>query len=185
MLLNMRMHIDISIILVVWKTFRLEQLILQSRQCCWLLFFLQMTLTHPSKKLFRAHGMSVMGTVHATSTFFPILLQRTILSPTQASRFTPFKRTFLLQFNTVSNFSGVPAWIGRNAKNRCCHIFTLANFCFDIHDVILKMFPLILCHIELNQHNFCTSFFITCHRWTWVFERHYFFVFFLRLAIFA
>jgi len=35
----------------------------------------------------------------------------------------------------------------------------------------------------LNQHNFCTSF-ITCHRWTWVFEKHYFFVFFLRLAIF-
>jgi len=141
MLRYLRMHIDISIILVVRKMFCLKQLILQSRQCCWLfLFFLQMTLTHPSKKIFCVRGMSVMGTVHATSTFFPILLQRAILSPTQASRFTPFTRTFLLQFNAVSGFSGVPAWIGCNAKNRCCHICTLANFRFDIHDIILKMF---------------------------------------------
>jgi len=64
-------------------------------------FFLQMTLTHPSKKIFCVRGMLVMGTVHATSTFFPILLQRSILSPTQASRFTPFTRTFLLQISVV------------------------------------------------------------------------------------
>jgi len=68
-----------------------------------------MTLTHPSKKMFCVRGMSVMGTVHATSTFFPILFERTVLSPTQASRFTPFARTFLLQFNAVSDFSVVPA----------------------------------------------------------------------------
>jgi len=36
-----------------------------------------------------------------------------------------------------------------------------------------------------NTLPFFTSFFITCDRWTWFFEKHYFFVFFLRFAIFA
>jgi len=39
MLRELRMRVDISIIRVVWKAFCLKQLILQSKQCCWLFIF--------------------------------------------------------------------------------------------------------------------------------------------------
>ena len=48
-------------------------------------------------------------------------------------------KDFFAQFNPVSDFRGVPACIGCDTKNRCCQFFTLANFCFDIHHIILKM----------------------------------------------